>query len=152
MEKSDKSKSSHESIDQLAMDIIHIKYQSIWNRLQVNNTKKWTYWEFNYVSKTPQTLVPLQKRGLVPAVLATASDTSGVDIGGCGVSGGRQRCLLLILSVLVWWCWCGRHPSRRAIPRQTPIGPATTCIRDDDRRHASHTDACPVGLTLGEGV
>ena len=76
MEKSDKSKSSHESIDQLAMDIIHIKYQSIWNRLQVNNTRKWTYWEFNYVSKTPQTLCPLQKRGLVPAVLETASDTS----------------------------------------------------------------------------
>ena len=69
MEKSDKSKSSHESIDQLAMDIIHIKYQSIWNRLQVNHTRKWT-------SKTPQTLFPLQKRGLVPAVLATASDTS----------------------------------------------------------------------------
>ena len=69
MEKSDKSKSSHESIDQLAMDIIHSKYQSIWNRLQVNNTRKWT-------SKTPQTLFPLQKRGLVPAVLATASVTS----------------------------------------------------------------------------
>ena len=69
MEKSDKSKSSHESIDQRAMDIIYIKYQSIWNRLQVNNTRKWT-------SKTPQTLFPLQKRGLIPAVLATASDTS----------------------------------------------------------------------------
>ena len=76
MEKSDKSKSSHASIDQLAMDIIHIKYQSIWNRLQINNTRKWTYWEFNYISKTPQTLFPLQKRGLVSAVLATASDTS----------------------------------------------------------------------------
>ena len=61
MEKSDKSKSSHESIDQLAMDIIHIKYQSIWNRLQVNKITKWTYWEFNYVSKTPQTLFPLRK-------------------------------------------------------------------------------------------
>ena len=58
------------------MDVIYIKYQSIWNRLQVNNTIKWTYWEFNHVSKTPQTLFPLQKRGLIPAVLATASNTS----------------------------------------------------------------------------
>ena len=81
--KSDKSKSSHESIDQLAMDIIHIKYQSIWNILQVNNTRKWRYWEFNYVSKTPQTLFPLQKRGLIPAVLATASDTSLIKMWKC---------------------------------------------------------------------
>ena len=56
----------------------------------------------------------------------------------------------LILSMLTWWCWCGGCPSRQAIPLQTPIGSATTCIWDDDRRHASHTDACPVGTKWGE--
>ena len=35
-------------------------------------------------------------------------------------------------------------------PPQTPIEPDTICIPDDNRRHASQTDACPVGLTLGE--
>jgi hypothetical protein len=41
------------------------------------------------------------------------------------------------------------HPHARSYPRQTPIGPATICIQDDSRRHASHTDACPVGSTWG---
>ena len=35
-------------------------------------------------------------------------------------------------------------------PPQTPIGPDTTCISDDNCRHASQMDACPVALTLGE--
>ena len=44
------------------------------------------------------------------------------------------------------------HPQSPTLEdtRRTPIGPATTCIRGGNRRHASHTDACPVGSTLGE--
>ena len=35
-------------------------------------------------------------------------------------------------------------------PPQTPIGLDTACIPDDNCRHTLQTDACPVGLTLGE--
>ena len=39
---------------------------------------------------------------------------------------------------------------KNTYPPQTPSGPDTTCIPDDNCRHASQMDVYPVGLTLGE--